>query len=134
MTGTCKGGEPHDLIARSTPRGELMDYVDYKWEVCQRCAQTVKWKKDNKGRVDNNEYLKAHIRNFCQPWGATRKEFMKIYHPQTNVSKLCLDPVCSKQGVCPHVKWDYDPSKKAIDLTKKGTNDNQGLIKEHLFG
>ena len=49
-----------------------------KVEVCIHCGRKVIYLKKN-GRTDNIKYLKMHVRNFAQPYGATRKIFEEIY-------------------------------------------------------
>lgn len=72
LRGECRGGSYHDLgIVHETPR--------YKWEICHRCNRKFKWNKTARGRVENVAYLKAHIRNFAQEGGPTKRPFMKIY-------------------------------------------------------
>jgi hypothetical protein len=48
-------------------------------EVCTKCGRKVIYNKDETGRMDNTQYLKDHIRDFCQPFGATREEYIHIY-------------------------------------------------------
>ena len=74
----CRFGMPHDLkIIHETPHA--------KWEVCQICNKRFRWNKGYKGRINNNEYLKAHIRNFAQKFGATKRVYNKVYHPEKTV-------------------------------------------------
>lgn len=125
MTNRCKGGEPHDYQTRTDEHGNLLDFADCKWEICVRCGDKIRWQKDGQGRVDNVAYLEAHIRNFCQPWGATRKTFIKLYHPQMNRIRICLtcpidEEVYSQK--CGHfIETDY--TKKAFKIDQKGSND-----------
>ena len=71
----CRFGQPHDLkIIHENPQ--------VKWEVCQICGNRFKWNKGYKGRVNNVEYLKAHVRNFSQRFGATKRVYMKVYKPE----------------------------------------------------
>lgn len=77
----CKFGQPHDLMqVRDTPR--------YKHEVCRRCNKKFRWNKGKRGRIQNAAYLKAHVRNFAQPGGATKREFMKLYRQEQCIIKL----------------------------------------------
>ena len=48
-------------------------------ETCVFCGRTVVWKTDISGRMDNKKYLRFHLRDFCQPFGPTKKEFIQIY-------------------------------------------------------
>lgn len=62
----------HDyIIVSNNPDGMV--------EVCKECKGRLVTKKDNKGRIDNNVYLKEHIRDTAQPTGATSKIFKKYY-------------------------------------------------------
>ena len=123
MNYGCNGGWPHEYETRKNKDGAVLDFANAKWEICIRCGRKIRWKKDSRGRVDNNAYLKAHIRNFCQPWGATRKTFIKIYHPQMNKIRLCLDAECVAKNVCKHVKTEVDYTKRAFKIGEKGSND-----------
>jgi len=72
VRGDCKFGTYHDLtVVRDTPK--------YKVEKCVHCNKRWKWNKWLRGRVDNIEYLKAHVRSFCQPTGPTRRVHAKLY-------------------------------------------------------
>lgn len=78
----CRFGQPHNLkIIHESPR--------VKWEVCTICNKKFRWNKGYKGRTANNEYLKAHIRNFAQKFGATKRVYHKIYRPEECVINLC---------------------------------------------
>ncbi len=71
-------GVPHDLeILHENPH--------IKIEVCTICNKKFRFKKGNKGRTDNVAYLKAHVRNFAQKSGATKRIYNKIYHPQKTI-------------------------------------------------
>lgn len=71
----CKFGMPHDIRF-------LFENKVIKWEVCQICNKKFRWVKGFKGRVQNEEYLKIHIRNFAQKLGATKRVYYKVYHPE----------------------------------------------------
>jgi len=71
----CRFGQPHDLQRI----GENPQQI---WEKCQICGQTFHWNKGYKGRIDNTEYLKAHVRQFAQDFGATKRVYMKLYKPE----------------------------------------------------
>ena len=70
----CQGSLPHDLII-------LHENDKIKVEACQICNKKFRWHKGPRGRVDNQEYLKAHVRNFAQRFGATKRVYMKVYKP-----------------------------------------------------
>lgn len=71
----CRHGQPHDLeITHETKT--------VKWEVCKICNKKFRWNKGYKGRVKNTEYLKAHVRNFAQRGGATKRVYHKVYKPE----------------------------------------------------
>ena len=68
----CKYGLPHDLkTTHENPQ--------QKWEVCVICNKKFRWNKGYKGRIQNDEYLKEHIRNFAQRFGATKRIYHKLY-------------------------------------------------------
>jgi hypothetical protein len=74
-------GIPHDLKI-------LYENPQKKIEVCQICNKKFKFNKGFKGRTENQEYLKAHIRNFCQKWGATRQIYNRVYRPESCVISI----------------------------------------------
>lgn len=65
-------GIPHDMMF-------VADTKAMKIERCRICGKIMKWRKSAKGRVNNIEYLKAHLRNTCQRFGATKRVYHKIY-------------------------------------------------------
>lgn len=71
----CRGGLPHDLMI-------LHENPQVKWEVCVNCGKKYRWNKGYKGRIANIEYLKAHVRNFAQKFGVTKRIYNKVYHPE----------------------------------------------------
>lgn len=77
----CRFGQPHDLAI-------IHQNEQYQWEVCHICNRKFRWKKGYKGRIDNKEYLKAHVRNFAQKSGATKRVFHKIYRPEQYKIKI----------------------------------------------
>lgn len=68
-------GIPHDLKV-------LGESKMVKWEICQICNKKFRWNKGYKGRIRNAEYLKAHVRNFCQRFGITKRIYHKVYKPE----------------------------------------------------
>lgn len=77
----CRFGLPHDMkLVHETKHA--------KWEVCQRCGMRKRWNKGHKGRVDNVEYLKVHVRNFAQKSGATKRIYHKLYKPEKTIIKI----------------------------------------------
>jgi len=71
----CKYGLPHDLKI-------LHDTKSIKVEVCKICNKKFRWNKSARGRIKNTDYLRAHVRNFCQKFGATKRIYHKIYKPE----------------------------------------------------
>lgn len=71
----CRFGQPHNMrVLHETPHA--------KWEVCMICGKRKRYNKGYKGRINNNEYLKDHVRNFAQKWGATKRIYMRTYQPE----------------------------------------------------
>ena len=68
-------GIPHDFTG-------IHETMRVKWEVCQICGKKMRWNKGYRGRMDNVEYLKAHVRNYCQKTGATKRVYNRIYNPE----------------------------------------------------
>lgn len=77
----CRDGMPHDLHIVHESRAA-------KWEMCHRCSRKFRWTKGFKGRVNNPEYLKAHMRNYAQMGGATRRVYMRIYQPEKCIIRI----------------------------------------------
>lgn len=77
----CKNGLPHEFkIVRETK--------SEKWEVCIHCSVKKHYLKGYRGRVDNVQYLKDHVRNFAQRGGATKRVYHKVYYPEKCVIKI----------------------------------------------
>ena len=77
----CRFGQPHDFEKlNETPQQTV--------ERCQICGITKRWNKGYKGRIENAEYLKAHVRQFAQGFGSTKRVFMKLYHPNKTIINL----------------------------------------------
>lgn len=74
-------GIPHDLKI-------LWENPQKKGEVCEICNKKFRWNKGYKARVQNAAYLKAHVRNFCQKWGATKAVYHRIYKPEKCIIKI----------------------------------------------
>ena len=69
-------GIPHDLrIIKQNDRT--------KREICVICQKRFKFNKGYKGRTDNVKYLTAHVRNFAQRGGATKRIYHRIYKPES---------------------------------------------------
>ena len=77
----CRFGQPHDMRV-------LHENPHVKWEVCQICGMRKRYNKGYKGRINNNEYLKDHVRNFAQKWGATKRIYNKIYQPEQTIIRI----------------------------------------------
>lgn len=71
----CKWGQPHDLARVGESPRQI-------WEQCKICNKKIHWNKGYKGRVENAEYLKAHVRQYAQDFGSTKRVYYKIYHPE----------------------------------------------------
>lgn len=79
----CKYGMPHDLKI-------VHESTKIKVEVCQICNERFRWKKLLKGQIDNQEYLKAHARNFAQKFGRTKRIYHKVYKPEKTKIVICM--------------------------------------------
>lgn len=77
----CRFGQPHDM--RRVHEGPQVIV-----ERCSRCMKQFRWNKGFKGRVANAAYLKAHIRQFAQRIGSTRRVFMQLYEPHKTTITL----------------------------------------------
>ena len=77
----CRFGVPHQFEI-------IKDTKTAKWEKCVICGLRKRWVKGNKNRVDNNQYLKMHVREFAQPHGSTKRIFMKLHYPDKCVINI----------------------------------------------
>lgn len=75
------------IFQKMKPNCNNNDYCDFKVvvdnceaqvEVCKRCGRKVIYNKVG-GRIDNTKYLQDHIRDFCQPFGATAHVYAHVY-------------------------------------------------------
>jgi len=74
----CRFGQPHDFEA-------IKENAQFKVERCNICGQRRKWNKGYKGRIDNVNYLKDHVRSFAQKTGPTKRVFFKLNEPKKTV-------------------------------------------------
>ena len=77
----CRFGQPHDFA-------QVRDTPSFKVERCRICRLRKKYNKDAKGRTDNPEYLRDHVRQFCQETGSTRGVFAKLYRKEKTIIHL----------------------------------------------
>ena len=59
-----------------------------KWEVCLICGVRKRYNKGYKGRVKNTEYLRDHVRNYCQKFGATKRIYNRVYRPEKMIINI----------------------------------------------
>jgi len=71
----CRFGAPHDFKT-------VHETMHAKWEVCVKCNIKKRYVKGYKGRMKNTEYLKDHVRNFAQKFGATKRVYNRVYYPE----------------------------------------------------
>jgi len=77
----CRFGQPHDFE-------RIADTQYATIEKCKICQVRKRWKKGVKGRVHNAEYLKAHVRQFAQETGPTKRVFKKLYKKDECIIKI----------------------------------------------
>lgn len=65
-------GIPHDFTI-------VYENSRFKVEVCHLCNKKYKWNKRFLSRIDNINYLKAHVRNYAQKFGATKRVYNRVY-------------------------------------------------------
>ena len=71
----CRWGQPHDFEQIGQNKQQI-------WERCKICNKTFHWGKGYKGRIANVEYLKAHVRQYAQDFGSTKRVYKKLYQPE----------------------------------------------------
>ena len=77
----CRWGMPHDLI-------KIGENKHQTWERCSLCNKTFRWNKGYKGRIENTEYLKAHVRQYAQDFGTTKRVYKKLYSQKEIIINL----------------------------------------------
>lgn len=77
----CRFGLPHDYV-------QVKDAPTVKIEVCRLCGDRKRWPKDKNGRTDSPAYLVAHVRQYAQPDGSTRRVFNKLYNKEKTTIRL----------------------------------------------
>ncbi len=70
----CRWGMPHDFTT-------VKDTKTYKVDRCKLCQIRKKYNKGYHMRIDNNAYVKDHVRNYAQPNGSTKRVYAKVYEP-----------------------------------------------------
>lgn len=74
-------GVPHDL--------RIIHQNDHvKVERCAICNKSYRFHKGFRGRTDNVKYLKAHVRNFAQKFGATKAVYHRVYKPELSIIRI----------------------------------------------
>ncbi len=74
----CRFGWPHNMA-------RLGENPQQIWERCKLCGKTFRWNKGYRGRIKNAEYVVAHVRQFAQRIGATKRVFFKLYEPTKTI-------------------------------------------------
>ena len=77
----CRFGQPHDFET-------IIENNKFKIERCNICGQRRKWNKGYKGRIDNVNYLKDHVRVFAQKTGPTKRVFFKLHEPEKLIIRI----------------------------------------------
>lgn len=58
---------------------DVSDHKDAQVEMCRFCSTRNIYRKDDRGRIDNRRYLRAHFRSFVQPLGPTSRYFREVW-------------------------------------------------------
>lgn len=77
----CRFGQPHDFV-------QLKDTPHATFERCRLCRVYKRWNKGYKGRINNTEYLKDHVRQYAQKFGATKRVYNKLYKKEKCIITL----------------------------------------------
>jgi len=77
----CRFGMPHKTVM-------IKDAKNAIYEKCEICSKRFKWTKGYKGRINNKEYLKVHLRDFAQSFGSTKRVYNKLYCPEKCIIKI----------------------------------------------
>lgn len=70
----CRFGQPHNMT-------QVHDDKHLKIERCMICNKLFRWKKGYKGRIYNVAYLQAHVRQYAQKFGSTKRVYHRIHNP-----------------------------------------------------
>lgn len=94
----------------------ITHYLKGQKETCIYCGKTTIWKMNDKGQIDNKKYLRYHLRDFCQPYGATKRDFIRIYGEKKYQEILHRPP---KQDT--KKAWDkiQDEAEQELKLLRK---------------
>ena len=88
-------------------------------EVCKFCGRRIFFNKVD-GRIDNDRYMRTHVRAFCQPFGITREVYEEIYGKKA-IREFYEQTVGDKEKREERIKeYDYE-FKKAMEGEKKST-------------
>lgn len=74
-------GVPHEMTL-------IHENPQIKVERCQLCNQSFRWRKGYKQRIDNKEYVKAHLRSFAQKFGATKRVYKRLYSRDETIIRI----------------------------------------------
>lgn len=64
----------HDLV----PSERYKDEVSHVVDVCTLCGEYKSYRLID-GKMDNDRYFEDHLREFCQPYGATHDLFLELH-------------------------------------------------------
>lgn len=77
----CRFGQPHNMML-------IHENAQQRWERCLICNRKFRYNKGYKTRVENRQYLKDHVRQYAQKFGATKRIFNKLYRPELMTIKI----------------------------------------------
>jgi len=96
------------------------DHPDAAVERCRYCHRKVIFNVVG-GRVDNQKYLRHHVRDFCQPYGVTDSVYREIYGSETlkkleaEAREKASKELYRKEGALQDAKKDLKIYKRLSD-------------------
>ena len=59
----------------------ILDTAEVKIDICTECKKKLIYRKDKIGRIDNERYIKDHMRNYLQQGDPLYLKYHKEYNP-----------------------------------------------------
>lgn len=94
----------------------VLDNREIRKEVCTFCGKRVFYNKIEGERIDNRKYLRDHVRDFCQPHGATAHVYREIYGDAAVKRHGALVAAHAKK---PDMKEAFREARDALKTMKK---------------
>jgi len=108
----CRRNQIHDWK-------QIEDNEKYVVEFCIICGNKEAWNKAGNGRINNELYRKSHERDFAQPYGRTRRQFLELYGP-VKYNELVEKATTQKKDM--KAVWEEAKNEAAKELRRNATH------------